>query len=635
MAGNAELTPNIGRRTRTAGNAPEDGVRDQVAAACRSAWHRAGVWGRRVIGLAMLGCVSLLPVSAHTGDALQVAAITPPFVAPPDVPSSAALLSDADVTRYRQIFAAQDVGDWAGADALITALADRRLMGHVLADRLLHPDAYIASYGELRDWLASFADHPQAGRIHDLALSRRPSGAARPQSPEAAPDHPATLVWRLGVPRCPSLRISAAARDVERRIFRLRRGDRADETATLLAGSAGLTANEVDRLRGHVAAGLYYSGDWAAALDVAEAAVTRSGGRAEQSLWIAGLSHWRLGDFSTAADRFQTLATAECASAWERTAGAFWAARASVRAGDYRAVTYLLRQAADQPRTFYGLLARRVLGMDLSDFRFDPPTAGPQHIAAVAATPHGRRGVALLQVGEGVLAEGELLRVVPAPGDTVLRDALVHLAQTSRMPRLAITLAHAYQPAPGTYFDGALYPLGPWQPAGGFAVEQALVHAIIREESRFDPAAVSPAGASGLMQLMPSTAAYMLDAPLGGRDRLFDPDFNLDLGQAYLLHLLAYGPTGQDLIRILVSYNAGPGSLLGWLDSVPHDADPLLFIESIPSREARAYAEHVMTSLWIYRMRFDQDVPSLDELAGGDWPAYREVRPSQVADAWH
>ncbi|MCB9958669.1 MAG: lytic transglycosylase domain-containing protein [Rhodospirillaceae bacterium] len=622
-------------RRRTAQAGGSQGTPDDTGAAVPAGGSRGVVrWGRRAGTLLCVLGASLVPVSAHTGFNVQVAAVSPPFVAPPDIPSNSALLGDADVERYRAIFAAQDAANWAAADALIGELEDRRLMGHVLADRLLHPDGYIASYAELTDWLESYADHPEAQRIYDLALTRRPYGASSPALPEAAAEFPATLVWRLGVTRCPSLQMSYAARDVERRIYRLRREERPQQARDLLDGTAGLTINEIDRLRGHVAAGLYYSGDVAEALEVAETAVARSAGRAEQSLWIAGLSLWRQGAFADAAQRFRALSTAECASAWERTAGAFWAARASVRAGDYLEVTGLLRQAADQPRTFYGMLARRVLGMDLSDFQFDPPAAGADAVAAVAGTPAGRRGLALLQVGEGVAAEGELLRIVPRADQPGLRDALINLAQTARLPRLAITLAHAYQPAPGAYYDGALYPLGPWHPDGGFAVEQALVHAIIREESRFDPAAVSPAGASGLMQLMPSTAAAMLEGPLGGRDRLFDPDFNLNLGQAYLLHLLDYGPTGQDLIRILVSYNAGPGSMLGWLEEVSHGSDPLLFIESIPSGESRAYAERVMTSLWIYRMRLGQPVPSLDDLAGGDWPAYRRLPPSQVAYAW-
>ena len=299
--------------------------------------ERAARLGRRIAGLATLAMVGLMPTSAQTGDALQVAAVTPPFIAPPAVPQTTALLSDADVDRYRQVFAAQSVADWRTADDLIPTLVDRRLIGHVLAQRLLAEEGYIAGYAELRDWLAAYADHPQADRIFDLAQSRRPAGSRPPRAPTEAQPHPRSLVWRLGVPHCPSLSISPAARDIERRIFRLRRDGRPGDARALLDRTAGLTENEVDRLRGHVAAGFYYVGEAVEALEVAEAAVARSGGRAEQSLWIAGLSLWRLGEFPAAAERFQRLAIAECASAWERTAGAFWARGEGSVDGDLQA----------------------------------------------------------------------------------------------------------------------------------------------------------------------------------------------------------------------------------------------------------------------------------------------------------
>ena len=600
---------------------------------------RSGKTHRRLLrSILLVGLVILAPATAQTDDPVQVAAVTPPFTAPPESPPSDHLLSEADVERYGRIFAAQDAGDWTTADAEIAEVQDRRLMGHVLAQRLLHPDAYVASYAELRDWLASYADHPQAERIHDLALRRRPSGAAAPRSPEEAGRFARTLIWRLGVPRCPALNVSSHARETQRRIRRYHYNDQPERALAYLEGPAraGLTEVEFDRLRGDVAAGFYDAGATETALEHAAAAAERSGGRAEHALWIAGLSQWRLGNYAAAAARFESLSDAECSSAWEMTAGAYWAARAHTRAGNFAAVSPMLSRAARYPRTFYGLLARRALGIDIRDFDFDAPTVTPRHVAAIAEAPSGRRALGLLQVGDGRSAERELMRIIPNRTDRVLEEALIAVAQESRLPRLAIRLAHARQPQEGGYYDGALYPLGPWRPENGFAVEQALVHAIIREESHFNPEAVSIAGASGLMQLMPSTAAAMADQSFRGarRDRLFDPDFNLMLGQAYLVHLLEYRPTGSDLIRILVSYNAGPGSLLNWVEEVEHDDDPLLFIESIPSREARAYAERVMASFWIYRMRLGQPTPSLDDLAGGTWPVYRELAPSQVVHAW-
>jgi len=76
-----------------------------------------------------------------------------------------AVLSARDAELYRQIFTVQEDGHWAEADRLIAQLSDRRLMGHVLAQRYLHPTAYRSKYVELKDWMDSYADLPEAKRI--------------------------------------------------------------------------------------------------------------------------------------------------------------------------------------------------------------------------------------------------------------------------------------------------------------------------------------------------------------------------------------------------------------------------------------------------------------------------------------
>jgi soluble lytic murein transglycosylase-like protein len=92
---------------------------------------------------------------------------------------------------------------------------------------------------------------------------------------------------------------------------------------------------------------------------------------------------------------------------------------------------------------------------------------------------------------------------------------------------------------------------------------------------------------------------------------------------------------GRDLVKIVVGYNAGPGNLRRWLDEAGHGGDPLLFIESIPSGQARAYAERVLSSFWIYRMRLGQPTPSLDAVASGGWPQYMSMDGTQTQVADH
>ena len=95
------------------------------------------------------------------------------------------ILSDADIRRYREIFRLQGEGKLKAADRLMRAVDDRLLMGHVLAQRFLHPTAYRSTWRDLRGWLALYSDHPDADRIERLAMKRKPAGAAEPTPPTA------------------------------------------------------------------------------------------------------------------------------------------------------------------------------------------------------------------------------------------------------------------------------------------------------------------------------------------------------------------------------------------------------------------------------------------------------------------
>ncbi len=78
----------------------------------------------------------------------------------------------------------------------------------------------------------------------------------------------------------------------------------------------------------------------------------------------------------------------------------------------------------------------------------------------------------------------------------------------------------------------------------------------------------------------------------------------------------------NNLFLLVAAYNAGPTNINKWLSNTPFNNDPLLFIESIPARETRIFIERVLANLWIYRMRFNQDKPSLLNIVEGKWPKY-------------
>jgi len=261
------------------------------------------------------------------------------------------------------------------------------------------------------------------------------------------------------------------------------------------------------------------------------------------------------------------------------------------------------------------------------EFSWRLPELEQTALDALAKSKGGRRSLALLQVGERHRAERDLRGLSRRSSPEQARGILA-LASRANMPALTLRLNEALYPGGG--YDGAAYPLPDWRPAGGYSVDRALVFAVIRQESRFNPRAKSWAGARGLMQLMPRTASFV------ARDRryhrwettrrtLFEPDVNLKLGQEYINILLGDDKIKGDLFLLATAWNGGPGNLNKWRRVTDDMNDPLFFIESIPSRETRIFVERVLTNLWIYRNRLGQPSPSLDAIASGQWPVYKAL----------
>ena len=279
-----------------------------------------------------------------------------------------------------------------------------------------------------------------------------------------------------------------------------------------------------------------------------------------------------------------------------------------------------MRIAADHPDTFYGLLARRILGLSMP-FRWQLDETDEAALQAVKGAPEGKRALALIADREYDQAEHRLRSLV-AQGRPELAHGAMIVAESAGMADFAFGLQRALLPH-GIAFDGAAYPIPRWRPQGGFRTDPALIYALMRQESNFNPQAVSRAGARGVMQLMPSTARYIARASgLTGSARLSRPEANIALGERYVEMLLADENVAGDLFRLAAAWNAGPGNLERWQRDRDATKDPLLFIETIPAGETRAFIERILANLWIYRHRLGEPSPSLDALAAGRWPGY-------------
>jgi len=560
---------------------------------------------------------------------LETALVGPATFLVPGIGTVDGVLSAADAGRYQRIFELHEAGEWNTARPIIARLDDRRLMGHVLALKYLHPTKYRSRFSELRDWLRDYADHPQARRIHRLAVLRQPKGA---QSPAAPIIHRAPAVGQSvrksseGRP----LYDRAATRDGRRVhseiLRRVSRGWPTGAREIIRSPRAQRHMGPVQLAQGWraITQGYFRAGKDEDALEAATRSHAASPGDAPLAYWWGGLAAWRLGKLDEAETMFSELARAGRASNSLLAAGAFWAARAALANGQPQDVTSYLEIGAVHPRTFYGQLSRRAIGNNQT-FGWRKPDLSTAAYHNIAASKIGGRAIALLQIGEDHEAERELLSLSSArPG---LRSDVLALASHAGLPAVAYRLSGFAEPQARL---AAAYPVPSWEPESGYAVDQALVLAFVRQESAFNRRAESRAGARGLMQLMPRTASYVAgERYLHGRGkyRLYEPDLNLELGQRYIQKLLSHKNISGDLFRLAAAYNAGPGNLRSWERAVEHGDDPLLFIESLPSRETRNFVEHILTNLWIYRSHLGQDAPSLDDIVAGRWPQYRHQDP--------
>lgn len=531
-------------------------------------------------------------------------------------------LAPSDAARLRRIFDLQARGEITAASREVERLDDRRLLGHVLADRWLR--GHDASAAEMIGWLAEHGDHPDAAAIHAMLVRKAPPGTDLPPAPaqDALADNTDVVPEEREPPSRPVTRNAALDRAVR---------DRARD------GNAGAALAQIARARPNPAYAALLRGEVAQImfqLDRDEDAL-RIGMEASRAMpqsafpaFIAGLAAWRLERHELAYTLFETAARAEIAAPATRSAAAFWTARAAVRARRPQLYVPWMMQAGQEQRTFYGLVARRALGLPLG-FAFENELAGESEAAAVAETAAGWRALALVQIGQQDRAEAELRALWPrVQGNPGVMRAMLAVAAAAGMTDLGAQLASLQQSADGRPRDFARFPVPQLRPSHGFRTDPALVYALVRQESNFNAAAVSRAGARGLMQIMPATASYITgDASLrrGGVRRLHDPSFSLEVGQRYLHYLARHDQVGGDLIRVLAAYNNGPGNLARWQPGVRHDGDPFLFIESIPVIETRSFVQRVLAYSWIYAARLGLPAPSLDALAAGQFPRFAGV----------
>ncbi|MPT47438.1 MAG: lytic transglycosylase domain-containing protein [Sphingobium sp.] len=287
------------------------------------------------------------------------------------------------------------------------------------------------------------------------------------------------------------------------------------------------------------------------------------------------------------------------------TKGWYWAARAAQAGSDAAEASRHLNMAAGYPDQFYGQLARERLGQPIP-----APSALHRQVTVTSADRSAFNNLSIVQAAQELGRLGRwsdqsiFLRALAANVSTdaerVLSD---ELAMRIGRPDLGVMIGRRAKPDGSTGYATSSFPS--ISVPDGHNSNWTMIHAITRQESQFDKAAVSHAGARGLMQLMPGTAretAGRVGLSYNVSNLTSDTQYNVQLGSTYFQQMLNYYNGSYPLA--VAAYNAGPGNVNKWLraygDPRTGGVDILDWIEQIPFMETKGYVQRVLENAVVY-----------------------------------
>ncbi len=312
----------------------------------------------------------------------------------------------------------------------------------------------------------------------------------------------------------------------------------------------------------------------------------------------------KLNDPARALQHFERLAGATTPISQARAQ--YWLGRALEASGDKTKARSAYGKAANYQTSYYGMLAAEKLGLTLDEsLLYNAPPAGSWKGAGYAKSSVLEAAARMAAAGNEQLSARFMLHLGESLSDAEL-GTLAGLALDLGQYRSAVLIAKAATER-GLVFPSAYFPVPDMIPES-LPVSRALALSIARRESEFDPEARSPAGALGLMQMLPATAAEVAKdqgIKFSKAKLASDPAYNATLGAAYLKELVdQFGPS---VALVASGYNAGPGRPRGWVDAF---GDPRLastdvvdWVEMIPFTETRTYVMRVVEGVVIYRAK--------------------------------
>ncbi len=531
-------------------------------------------------------------------------------------------LSSKDIGLYKSIFNDYRNGNFDKGDKDIAKLDDLILMGHVEALKLLHPTAHRSSFLELRDWLSKYSDHYEARRIYKLGVRRMPDGAKKPKKnsyplfdeifqKDKLQETVSTKSNKIFSNKNYSKKISIY-NTVRSRVGR---GWPTGALEYLNHHIKYFNQKEKSFLLSKIANGYYLA-------DLNDKAINVLNDEAflsqpyDEGLWIKGLSYYRKGKYQKASRQFLILSKISD-NKWLRDAGAYWSFLSSTKdANDeitLKASLEALNKSCKPSFNIYSILSCRILDKTIKDFEFNTSLMSSD-LESFLNTKLGERIQALIEIDELPIAEIELNRLQNITNQRFKR-LILNFSIKNDLSSLQIkTAKYLFKDDAPIDF---LYPTPKWIQDYNFNnIDPTIIISMIRQESQFSAFAKSGKSAYGLMQILPSTAR-MVNKKYKFKSNpriLYDPEINVEIGSLYLQNLLSINYINGDLLKALISYNAGPGNLSKWMKKTTFNDDSFLLIESIPSRETRMFVERVLTNLVIYELINHNSFNYADEL---------------------
>lgn len=343
------------------------------------------------------------------------------------------------------------------------------------------------------------------------------------------------------------------------------------------------------------------------AYKLASGHVQQEGFAFAQAEWLAGWLALRFMDKPQEAyQRFETL-HAKVSTPVSLARAAYWAGRAAEDMNATELAQSWYNKAAQFQTVYYGQEAGEKIGLEKAIRNAAPPPITIQQEAAFRQNEFYQAAQLYHNAGMGNRAS-EFLWVFASATDTA--EAFRYAAEAAaNMQRYHDVIKIAKEATQKGYFlTLQSYPTMPDKMrSANKGVEIALIHSLMRQESQFNTYAKSPAGALGLMQLMPATAQQVARKIGVGYDSSWltqRPEYNIQLGSQYMAELL--NRYDGEYIMAIAAYNAGPGRVDKWIelfgDPRESGADRMDWIELMPIYETRNYVQRVLEGLYVYRL---------------------------------